>query len=189
MAQRQARTGRRPERGGTVARGVPLDSQRSVPRAWRSLRRRRLRAHRGPGAQRRTAERARAPRRRPDGLRPRVESEAGRALSEAAGRLRATGVVRVIAPFADVRCPISGSVRRSRCGLLQEAVMRLIATFVLAGGLCPAMLGAQTFKSSTHPVSDTLRELLARDSKNLVASADLMPADKYGYHPTAAQMT
>jgi len=35
-------------------------------------------------------------------------------------------------------------------------------------------------------VSDTLRELLARDSKHLVASADLMPAEKYGGHTLAS---
>jgi len=29
----------------------------------------------------------------------------------------------------------------------------------------------------------------ARYGKNLVASAELLPADKYGYHPTDAQMT
>jgi hypothetical protein len=38
-------------------------------------------------------------------------------------------------------------------------------------------------------VSDAVRRLLARDSKNLVASAELLPADKYGFHPTPAQMT
>jgi DinB family protein len=67
--------------------------------------------------------------------------------------------------------------------------MKLLATFVVAGLLCPGVLGAQTFKSSPNPVSDAVRAMLARDSKNLVGSADLMPADKYGYHPTPAQMT
>jgi hypothetical protein len=38
-------------------------------------------------------------------------------------------------------------------------------------------------------VSDTVRELLTRESKNLIGSAELMPADKYGYHPTPQQMT
>ena len=42
---------------------------------------------------------------------------------------------------------------------------------------------------STNPVSDTLRDLVARGSKNLVGSAELMPAEKYSYHPTEPQMT
>lgn len=45
------------------------------------------------------------------------------------------------------------------------------------------------FKASTSPVSDALRTSLASASKNLVGSAELMPADKYGFHPTPAQMT
>lgn len=45
------------------------------------------------------------------------------------------------------------------------------------------------FKPSTSPVSDALRNSLATASKNLVASAESMPAEKYAYHPTPAQMT
>lgn len=67
--------------------------------------------------------------------------------------------------------------------------MNFITTFVLLGALWPMPLAAQEFKTSANPVSDAVRQLLARDSKNLVASAELMPAEKYGYHPTPAQMT
>lgn len=49
--------------------------------------------------------------------------------------------------------------------------------------------GPPVFKASQNPVSDALRQSLASGSKNLVASAELMPAEKYGYHPTPAQMT
>ena len=45
------------------------------------------------------------------------------------------------------------------------------------------------FKLSINPVTDAARQLLAQQSKNLIDSADLMPAEKYGYHPTDAQMT
>jgi hypothetical protein len=45
------------------------------------------------------------------------------------------------------------------------------------------------FKASTSPVSDALRNSLAMASKNLVGSAESMPADKYSFHPTPAQMT
>ena len=67
--------------------------------------------------------------------------------------------------------------------------MKFITTCVLAGALWPISLAAQEFKASANPVSDAVRQLLARDSKNLVASAELLPAEKYGYHPTPAQMT
>ncbi len=42
---------------------------------------------------------------------------------------------------------------------------------------------------TADPVSSTLRQVLDRYSKNLVASAEEMPADKYSYHPTPEQMT
>jgi hypothetical protein len=45
------------------------------------------------------------------------------------------------------------------------------------------------FKSSASPVSDAVREQETRGESNLVASAELMPADKYGFHPTEPQMT
>lgn len=45
------------------------------------------------------------------------------------------------------------------------------------------------FKPSASPVSDALRTSLTSASKNLVGSAESMPPDKYGFHPTPAQMT
>jgi hypothetical protein len=52
-----------------------------------------------------------------------------------------------------------------------------------------AAQGPPVFTPSTNPVSDAVRTLLARESKNLVASAELMPAEKYAFRPTPAQMT
>jgi hypothetical protein len=49
--------------------------------------------------------------------------------------------------------------------------------------------GPPPFKPSTSPVSDALRNSLVSSSKNLVASAESMPADKYSFHPTPPQMT
>ncbi len=49
--------------------------------------------------------------------------------------------------------------------------------------------GPPPFKPSTNPLSDALRNSLASASKNLVGSAELMPAEKYSFHPTPAQMT
>jgi hypothetical protein len=68
------------------------------------------------------------------------------------------------------------------------AAVRL-TMFVLSGVLCLVVLAAQTTKTSASPVSDTVRELLAGESKNLIGAAELMPADTYGYHPTPEQMT
>jgi hypothetical protein len=67
--------------------------------------------------------------------------------------------------------------------------MKLAMALALAFALSSVALAAQQeFKPSANPVSDTVRDMLARSSKNLVASAELMPAEKYGYQPTPAQM-
>jgi hypothetical protein len=52
-----------------------------------------------------------------------------------------------------------------------------------------AAQGPPVFTPSTNPVSDAIRTLLAREAKNLVGSAELMPAEKYAFQPTPAQMT
>ena len=63
--------------------------------------------------------------------------------------------------------------------------MRIVyQAVVLAGAFLPALASAQS-----TPVSDTFRHSLSRLEKNVVASAEEMPAKKYGYKPTAAQMT
>ncbi|MGA9965113.1 MAG: DinB family protein [Terriglobales bacterium] len=42
---------------------------------------------------------------------------------------------------------------------------------------------------SKNPVTDAVREILPRQEKNLIAAVEEMPADKFGYSPTPAQMT
>lgn len=49
----------------------------------------------------------------------------------------------------------------------------------------PASAGAL----ETNPVSSAVRKILERQSKNIVAAAEEMPADKFGYKPTPTQMT
>ena len=64
--------------------------------------------------------------------------------------------------------------------------MRIASTFaVLAAAFLPA-LGIAKPKS---PVADAFRDNKERMEKNLIAAAEEMPADKYGYKPTPAQMT
>jgi len=40
-----------------------------------------------------------------------------------------------------------------------------------------------------NPVTDTVREILPRQQKNLIAAVEEMPADKFAYSPTPAQIT
>jgi hypothetical protein len=49
---------------------------------------------------------------------------------------------------------------------------------------------AQTKTASPkNPVTDTVREISSRQQKNLIAAVAEMPADKFGWSPTPAQMT
>jgi hypothetical protein len=52
---------------------------------------------------------------------------------------------------------------------------------------CLAATGAA--QDPATPVSDALRSIEQRSAKNLVAAAEEMPADKYGFKPTPAQMS
>src|ERR1700736_679893 len=48
---------------------------------------------------------------------------------------------------------------------------------------------AAVFAQEKNPVTSVAREILPRQQKNLVAAAEEMPADKFGYKPTEQQMT
>jgi len=50
-------------------------------------------------------------------------------------------------------------------------------------------LTAVAFAQQTNPVSTVVREILPRQQKNLVAAAEEMPVDKFGFKPTPAQMS
>lgn len=50
-------------------------------------------------------------------------------------------------------------------------------------------IAGQAQSAPADPVSSTLRQVLERYANNLVATAEEIPADKYSYHPTPAQMT
>ena len=43
--------------------------------------------------------------------------------------------------------------------------------------------------TDTNPVSKAVRQIVERQSKNIVAAAEEMPADKFSYRPTPTQMT
>jgi uncharacterized damage-inducible protein DinB len=57
---------------------------------------------------------------------------------------------------------------------------------VIAGLLVSA---APVLAQAPSPVAEALRATVKSAQRNLVGSAEEMPADKYGYHPTPAQMT
>ena len=61
---------------------------------------------------------------------------------------------------------------------------------LLGLALAPALSFAQaTAAPSANPLSDALRQGLARASKNMIAAADAMPAEKYSFKPTAPEMS
>jgi hypothetical protein len=64
---------------------------------------------------------------------------------------------------------------------------------VLASTLVPALAFAQSSSApaatSNAPVADAFRETEGNMEKRLVAAAETMPADKYSFKPTPAQMT
>src|SRR5437660_11663275 len=68
---------------------------------------------------------------------------------------------------------------------------------MIACAVLPQALAAQTAASATasapaasaSPVADALRGMEQRFSRNLIAAAQAMPADKYNYRPTPAQMS
>jgi len=58
---------------------------------------------------------------------------------------------------------------------------------LLAVALCLAAAAPLAAQSSKSPVMDVVRANLARSATNMVAAADAMPADKYGFKPTDGQ--
>lgn len=58
--------------------------------------------------------------------------------------------------------------------------------FVFALVLVLAPLAA---RAQQNPVSSAVRTIVSRQAKNLTDSAEEMPADKYGFKPTAEQMS
>ena len=48
---------------------------------------------------------------------------------------------------------------------------------------------SETKAAAKNPVTDTVRDILPRQQKNIIAAVEEMPADKFGYSPTPAQMT
>jgi DinB superfamily len=68
--------------------------------------------------------------------------------------------------------------------------LRRLLLAIVALAFMPFAAGAQqTGQSETNPVSNAVRSSIERFSKTMVGAADEMPADKYSFHPTPAQMS
>lgn len=64
--------------------------------------------------------------------------------------------------------------------------MKTRLQLIALAACCVTTAWAQT---TAAPVADALRSAEQRAAKNLVAAAEEMPADKYGFKPTPAQMS
>lgn len=64
--------------------------------------------------------------------------------------------------------------------------MRIATSIIVLAVACLPTLGNA---QSSAPVADAFRRNTTRMGKTLAAAAEEMPADKYGYKPTPAQMT
>ena len=64
--------------------------------------------------------------------------------------------------------------------------MLLLAT---AATCALAQSSKESVPTVANPIVTTVRQMEERYSRNLIAAADEMPADKYSYHPTPAQIT
>ena len=65
--------------------------------------------------------------------------------------------------------------------------MRTTYQLIALAACTLALAGA--VRDAATPVSDAVRSAAARAEKNFIGAAESMPADKYGFKPTAGQMT
>jgi len=64
--------------------------------------------------------------------------------------------------------------------------MRTVSSLAALAAICLATPAAA---QGAAPLADAFREMAGNQAKNLVAAAEEMPASKYGYKPTSAQMS
>ena len=82
-----------------------------------------------------------------------------------------------------------------RLAILMMCAGCLALTAVAPGAAAQAAPAAaqqatpEAAKVEPNPVSSAVRSILERNSKNILAAVDEMPADKFGYRPTPEQIT
>jgi hypothetical protein len=67
--------------------------------------------------------------------------------------------------------------------------MKTLLRLVALAGCCFTATATGAAQDPASPVSDALRSTAHRSGKNLVAAAEEMPAGKFGFKPTPAQMS
>jgi uncharacterized damage-inducible protein DinB len=94
------------------------------------------------------------------------------------------GIVRVPAWYAASRLKFPEETPEMRRTILAVAVFALLPFAVRAQQSSRARSEAEP-----NPVSSTLRKVVERQSKNIVAAAEALPPEKYNFRPTPEQMT
>lgn len=79
---------------------------------------------------------------------------------------------------------IASLVPITRTDLMRKTYLPVLAGLLATVGAASAA-GAQ----ATSPVADAMRSMMTSAQRNFVGAAEEMPAEKYGFHPTEAQMT
>jgi DinB superfamily len=64
------------------------------------------------------------------------------------------------------------------------AILMRVSLLAIALAIVPGVAAAQ----SSSPVAEAFRDFATNEAKHLTAAAELMPADKYSFAPTPAQM-
>jgi hypothetical protein len=67
--------------------------------------------------------------------------------------------------------------------------MKRFALISFLFALTIPVFAQQTKTNKNSVITDVVREILPRQSKNLIAAVDEMPADKFSFRPTPPQMT
>ena len=76
-----------------------------------------------------------------------------------------------------------------RASLLLIACAALPAALAAQSASTSSSQSSSASAASSNPVSDALRQMEQRYARILVAAAEAMPAEKYNYRPTPAQMS
>jgi hypothetical protein len=79
----------------------------------------------------------------------------------------------------------SGKTRRARV-ILETRLEDFMKSGFIVFLVCASTALAEQVK---NPISTVAKEILARQEKNLTAAAEEMPADKFSFKPTPAQMS
>src|SRR5256712_14138316 len=84
------------------------------------------------------------------------------------------------------RFPVQNSAAATTPFTGDSRMRSTLGTTLVAVCALPLAIGAA---QAQNPVSNGIRAVAQRQTRNIVEAAEEMPADKYGYKPTPAPMT